>query len=118
MVVIAALIGLSACYQTAGNAPSPNAPSECANLNAEFSRLAYIHNSKVQKRIARGERTVGACEHPDLSKQHIAVMRSIVAASEQIDAKQCFRAPIGDRNHKILEIIRSELARCPQAQGR
>jgi len=106
---IAALIGLAGCYQTV-NAPNPNAPPECANLDAEISRRVYAYNAKIVNRISGpGPKKLDACS--DLAARQRAEMSAIVALGDQINAKKCYQRNVEYRNRRILDSMRAELAK-------
>jgi hypothetical protein len=115
-VAMIGLIALTGCTQTLVNPPSANAPSECADLTAEQSRRSFAYNVKTQaireERARTGQAPGLFCLEPNRMRERIAELSAIVAVSDKMNAKGCYQQPIGEYNRKLLDVLKTQLARC------
>jgi hypothetical protein len=100
---------------TIANAPSAQAPAECANLAAELSRRGYTYNSKsaaIRAQIVASGMTRPVCRDPRVMRQRIAELSAIVAIEDKMDAKGCYQRPIAGYDRNLVGRLTETLARC------
>src|SRR5262245_10326257 len=107
---------LIGCSQTVViNPPSANAPSECANLQAERSRRLFAYNaeSSARQEASRANPAGDECPAPNFLRQRMAKLSAIVALADAMNAKGCYQHPINDTyNRNLIERQKARLAKC------